>query len=100
MNRGQVTEALALLTEALADDGDELADAFKDLATWCPEGTPEIVLDDFKTAGWAPGSVPFFTEGYLYPLMGKDDARSILGLIRTLLQILYGDDYWQEEFSV
>ena len=100
MNRGKVVEAVAILAEALEEHGSELEAAFIDLATFCPEQTPDTVLEDFKASDWKPGTVPFFTEGYLYPLMGKDDARSILGLIRTVLKILYGEDYWREDFSV
>ena len=32
------------------------------------------------------GPVPFFSESYLYPLLGKDEARSVLGNLRRVLE--------------
>ena len=95
-----IEEIVATLTEALEEDGNELAEAFTSLAEFIPESTPEVVRDDSIASGWEPGSVPFFTEGFLYPLMGKDDARSILGRIRSIQRVLYGEDYWEQPFAI
>ena len=35
---------------------------------------------------------PFFTEAFLYNLLGKDEARSVLGIIRRL-SVLAGVEY-------
>ena len=32
------------------------------------------------------GPVPFFSESYLYPLLGKDEARSVLGCLRRVME--------------
>ena len=100
MNRGQVVEAVALLNIMLEDDRDDLDAAFTRLSEFVPEYTPPTVYEDFKAQDRDPAEVPFFTEGYLYPLMGKEDARSILGLIRNVQKVLYGEDYWERDFAV
>lgn len=33
-----------------------------------------------------PAGVPFFTEAYLYSLLGKDDARNVLAAVRKVLR--------------
>jgi hypothetical protein len=32
------------------------------------------------------GPAPFFSESYLYPLLGKDEARSVLGNLRRVME--------------
>ena len=48
-------------------------------------------LEDSAKGKWNEGmydegdeTAPFFTEAFLYNLLGKDDARSVLGIIRRL----------------
>ncbi len=61
--------------------------------------TPEIVPDGFKTTGgegmYTPGdeTAPFFTESYLYNLMGKEDGRTVLALVHNLLKAMGLDGY-------
>ncbi len=100
MNRGTIEEVAAILTEALEEDGTDLAEAFQSLKDYIPESTPDVVREDSIASGWEPGSVPFFTEGFLYPLMGKEDARSILAAIRKVQRVLYGEDYYKQPFSI
>lgn len=45
----------------------------------------EAVADHEFKPGPSP-EVPFFTESYLYDLMGKEDARTILALVRNVLR--------------
>lgn len=62
----------------------------KDLLKWRPEiGFPKQPIGTLDTL--ADGSLevdqpdmPFLTEAYLYPLLGKEDARTLLSLISTL----------------
>jgi len=42
------------------------------------------------------GPYPFFSEAYLYPLLGKDDARSVLGRLNRLLEAAGLDPYEAE----
>ncbi len=60
---------------------------------------PEVIPDGFKTTGgegmYEKGDerAPFFTETYLYNLMGKEDGRTVLSLIHRLLDAA-GFDSW------
>jgi hypothetical protein len=51
-------------------------------------------IDGTKYGVYSPGdeSAPFFSEALLYNLVGKDDARSILGIVRRLC-VLAGVEY-------
>ena len=65
-------------------DAKRLAEALDDLRKWVPEGVPEEVRKDAEECGEDPTGIPFFTEAFLYPLLGKEDARSLLGRMRRL----------------
>ena len=80
----------------------KLQKALAELMEWTPEATPiqftekhnphnqRIVLigqpelDEDKTA-------PFFTEAYLYNLLGKEDARGLLGRINRIVELSSGE---------
>lgn len=57
-----------------------IREAFLDLLTFTPHYTPESEYYDVEDR------VPFFTETYLYALVGKDDARTILAYLRSLME--------------
>ena len=71
---------------ALLESGDGSARAaYKDLATWTPEYLPDAVMEAYHQNGAKKGEVPpFFCEVTLYELLGKDQARTLLALIRNL----------------
>jgi hypothetical protein len=51
----------------------------------------EFVPEGFaEEPGYEPGDekAPFFSEAFLYVLLGKEDARSLLGRMRTLRKAL------------
>lgn len=53
------------------------------------EYTPECINVEFsELPGYTPGddSAPFFSEAFLYPLMGKMDARTILAMVNNLVR--------------
>jgi hypothetical protein len=52
----------------------------------CPDGWNAGMYSD------GDEKAPFFTEGFLYNLLGKDEARSVLGIMRRLCK-LAGVDY-------
>lgn len=54
--------------------------------------------DHYFKAG-PPENVPFFTEAFLYDLMGKDDARSVLAYIHRLIEAAGGDPYELERMA-
>lgn len=65
--------------------------ALAKLRAWAPKQWP----DGFKAKanGAEPGDdkAPLFSEAYLYPLFGKDDARTILALLRAVERALGGE---------
>ena len=73
---------------ALLDSSDGRARAeFKELMTWVPEYLPDEVMKSYKDNG-GDGVPPFFCEVTLYELLGKDQARSLLGMMRSLGEAL------------
>ena len=45
--------------------------------------------DEVELEGWyQPEDAPFFSEGWLYPMVGKEDARSILARVRGIQRAL------------
>ncbi len=76
---------------------EKIIKAAKELMDWCPEDFPcEAIKEENKTSGMyeeGDEKAPFFSEAYLYNLMGKDDARTILGLINNLLGTVGIDSY-------
>lgn len=67
-------------------------DALRELLHYRPEGAPKDVAADMKESG-TNEVPPFFTEAFLYPLLGKDAARSVLARIRALKDALGYDDF-------
>jgi hypothetical protein len=59
-----------------------------------PDGYDRGPKDTRTPEGAEPGDekAPFFSESYLYPLMGKDEARTILALLNRLRRALGGKE--------
>ena len=57
----------------------------EDKPNWPKHATPGMYEKGDENA-------PFFSEAFLYNLLGKDDARSLRGLLRTVLRHLEGID--------
>ena len=68
----------------------EALNQFKQLQTWVPEcGWPDDVP---PVSGNKPKpGTPFFTEAYLYELLGKEDARTVLCLMNAVERALAGE---------
>lgn len=112
----KIHDAVIALRAALIPNRAQVDAAVKDLAEWVPEiGSPSYFQALEKSvgagmyteaehqceqrgayrhslkcakAGCNPGSedMPFLSEGFLYPLLGKEDARSLLARVHTLLE--------------
>ncbi len=55
---------------------------------------PEYVLGAINEEFWGGDkNTPFFTETYLYTLMGKEDGRTVLALVHNLLKAAGFDSY-------
>jgi len=71
---------------------EKIKEIFNKLYAWVPEGVPlkKISAVVYPKKDW--GQVftdgdekqPFFSEAYLYNLLGKEDARTLLALIQQL----------------
>jgi hypothetical protein len=65
-------------------------DALFDMICFVPENPPvqfTTLAAEHHVAGHEAMS-PFFSESYLYPLLGKEDARTLLGHMRRVLESL------------
>ena len=66
---------------------DEMRDAVKRMMRMRMESN--AVGPFLKTqAGYTPGdeSAPFFSEKFLYPLLGKSDARTVLAILKRVIK--------------
>lgn len=77
---------------------DDLRATLKKLLALKLEGVPEHFR---KLSGYTKGDeeAPFFNEGFLYPLLGKDNARTVLARIKDLIRVA-GFDPWELEQEV
>lgn len=73
-------ELLAELRRSfLAKATDETERALRDLVGWVPDmAPPDMPAEDIEQRA------PFATEMFLYPLMGKEDARTLLSFLNAL----------------
>ncbi len=97
--------AATLINAARELQDEELQEAVKGLLEFTPEYTPPQFCDlDQNPYHWhykdmspeeraerlievqADGRCPFFSEAYLYNLLGKEDARTLLALMRPIWQ--------------
>jgi len=80
-------EGLVYWINALHPDFLEAEAALKELRTWKPE---HFDFTEFKkNEGYDEGdeNAPFFSEAFLYNLLGKSDARTLLSLLKKALGI-------------
>lgn len=68
----------------------DLVQAIVDLYTWAPErGMPDYMIREGKRVHmYSKGgeTAPFMTESFLYTALGKEDARTLLALVRTVIE--------------
>lgn len=57
-------------------------EAYKQLREWVPEQTNVAHFEESGYYEKGDEDAPFFSEAYLYNLLGKDDARTLLYLIQ------------------
>jgi len=69
-----------------------LKQAVLDLLTFTPHfGMPDFLKKESKKAGFydkGDDEVPVICETFLYPLLGKDDARTFMALLNHVLRIV------------
>jgi len=63
----------------------ELTQTVEDLLNLTIERIPDQFSPDNDMYEEGDEKAPFFSEAYLYNLLGKDDARSVLRVVRELL---------------
>lgn len=69
-------------------NSEDWRDLVKYLVTWTPECIPESFNKDNYYYRDGDEQGPFFTEGYLYTLLGKEDARTLLYTFARLLEAM------------
>lgn len=67
---------------------DRARKAMKRLMEWKPERWPDGFKAKANGAEAGDEQAPLFSEAYLYPLFGKDDARTILALLNEVQRAL------------
>ncbi|MCI0408850.1 MAG: hypothetical protein L0191_09845 [Acidobacteria bacterium] len=81
--------------ERVATDQEALDQAWDALVTWTPELVPEQFRADNPYYTEGDERAPFFSEAYLYTLLGKDAARSLLGRLSVLGRVAgLADERW------
>ncbi len=75
-----------------------LKEAIKELLGWTPESSKPSDFADFR--GWPEempeNGIPFISESFLYPVLGKDDARSFLLRVRRVIEAIGYDMFTLE----
>ncbi len=87
----------------------EIKEVLEKLLSWTPEG---VDLKSISRINYPPkhfpkkeygeicseedAECPFFSEAYLYNLLGKEDARTLLALMRNFIRSLGMDDVADE----
>lgn len=88
--------ALEDMRKVFCGDVEETKRMLVDLYTFVPEGRFPLKVSPYSGEPVDPEDYedcPFFSEHYLYDLMGKNDARTILGLIRQVANAAGVDRY-------
>jgi len=80
-------EGLVYWINALHPDFLQTAEPLKELLKWTPEYFDATEFK--KSEGYEEGDeqAPFFSEAFLYNLLGKEDARTLLSLMKRALGI-------------
>ncbi len=65
----------------------QFREAVRELGSWTPECVNEKVFN-LQNPYYSQGDerAPFFSETYLYSLLGKEDARTLLALMRPVFR--------------
>ena len=106
-NITEADEAFAIAVDIRLQAGQvEAVEAYKRLLSWQPEVrfpsniTP--AYSSYRSGGQHAeqrkrlNEAPFMSESYLYELLGKEDARTLLALVHNIARALVGEkNYWK-----
>lgn len=95
----QLDQLVAGLSAVMTPDRARVKELCADLVNFKPEYVPRP-LRGMGISHKEMQSVPFFCETFLYGLLGKDDARSILGRLNRICEAAAGcdmRDLWKED---
>lgn len=73
-----------IIQDEMARKNKALKEACEKLAEYSPRCLPESCMNEEDGYEEGDEDAPFFSEGYLYNLLGKDDARTLLALMRPV----------------
>lgn len=81
------SEKISRIKDILMSDAAPMEQALRRLWSFRPETTHYVAIgmkanDGYYTEG--DEKAPFFSETFLYSLLGKDDARTLLGRLREV----------------
>lgn len=85
----QVERVMGALADALSPQRAALKDALRMLVNFHPEDRPlQFDRKMSKQTGYEAGDekAPFISESYLYVLLGKEDARTVLAYVRRICE--------------
>jgi hypothetical protein len=104
----RLVKLVTALSEAFTPDADKVRAALKDIVNFHPEQTPIQFTDpdchpmysaadikkraDVRQEIKDDAQAPFISESYLYTLLGKEDARTLLARFRRLFVALGVDE--------
>lgn len=70
-------------------------EALKSLVNYEPEAKPLLSAKAIEYYGEPEEGCPLFTESYLYPLLGKEDARTVLAMLGSVARAIgYEEGWW------
>ena len=85
------------LTHVCDNGSGKIREAVIELMSWTPHwGMPAAVIKEGKKSGmYSKGDeeMPFISEAFLYTLLGKDDARTLMAMINHLLRLVGFDPH-------
>lgn len=84
ISKKALAEIEKIVQEEMASKNNDLYRACKKLAEYTVGRLPESCMNEEDGYEEGDEDAPFFSECYLYNLLGKDDARTLLALMRPI----------------
>ena len=87
MLREETSQAIAkIIDQEMAYKNRKLYEALEAIANYAPNFLPESCMNEEDGYEEGDESSPFFSDAYLYNLLGKDEARTLQALMRAVFE--------------
>lgn len=87
MLRKETADAIAkIINQEMAFKNRKLYEACEALADYAPNFLPDSCMDEEDGYEKGDENAPFFSEAYLYNLLGKDEARNLRALVHAVFE--------------